>query len=448
MSIPTVVRVHPAPLAGLVHVPGDKSLSHRALLIGALVGGPVSVDGIAPSGDALSMVACLRSLGVDVSLREEDTGLSGDVTGPLREASDVLDCGNAGTAMRLLAGAVAGLDALTVLTGDASLRQRPMGRVLEPLRAMGATVDGRAGGDRAPIVIRGGDLRGIRYTSPVASAQIKSALLLAGLQAEGTTRVTSPLPSRDHTERLLGYLGRPVDVRIGSDGSETVEITPGPLRPRAVHVAGDPSAAAFWLVAGAIAGTAVRIPDVCVNPRRIGALAVLKDLGTTITRSGEAEPSGEPIADLALAEGASLDGRAEVTGRRVVDALDELPVLAVAGAVATGGLTVRDAAELRVKESDRITGIERVFDALGLTVTAFEDGFAVPGGQTIAGGGRVNAGGDHRIAMTAAVAATAAAEPVEIRGFGSVPTSYPDFLAHLEALGGQVEVLESVEDEE
>jgi 3-phosphoshikimate 1-carboxyvinyltransferase len=436
-----VVRIHPAPLDGRVRVPGDKSLSHRALLIGAMVGTPVSIDGIATSGDVLSMVTCLRTLGADVSLREEGDGLSGEVTGPLSEPTDVLDCGNAGTAMRLLCGAVAGIDGLTVLTGDDSLRRRPMGRVLAPLSQMGARVDARHGIEHPPVVIRGGALHGVRHSSEVASAQVKSALLLAGLSADGTTAVTLPLPSRDHTERLLGYLGRPVGYRIAGDGSEVVDVSPGPLRGRVIHVSGDPSAAAFWLVAAALAGTHVELPDVCVNGGRIGALSVLRELGASVRRAGE------PVADLSL-DGGGLEGRSEVAGRRVIAALDELPVLALAGAVAAGGLDVRDAEELRFKESDRIDGVARVFAALGLTITTRQDGFEVPGGQLIRGGGRVAARGDHRIAMTAAIGATVADEPVEITGFGAVATSYPDFLDDLRRLGGSVEVLSERPDDD
>ena len=434
------VRVRPGPLAGEVVVPGDKSLSHRALLLGAMVGEPVTVSGLAPSGDATSTARCLRGLGARVDLAPDAAGnLGGTVSGPLREATDVLDCGNAGTGMRLLAGVVAGVDGLAVLTGDASLRRRPMGRVAEPLREMGARVDGRDGGRLPPLAIRGGRLHGITWDSPVASAQVKSCLLLAGLQADGTTTVRSPGPSRDHTERLLGHLG--VTVEVGDGPDEVVSLRPGTLRGDRVDVSGDPSSAAFWLVAGAIAGTAVTLPGVCVNPGRTGMVDVLADLGADITLAGRREVCGEPVADLRLAAG-SLDGRAEVAGDRVVDAIDELPVLALAGAMSRGGLVVRDAAELRVKESDRIDGIAAVFAALGLQLETRPDGFTVPGGQRPAGGGRVDAHGDHRIAMSAAIGATVARDPVDIAGFEAVPTSYPSFLEHLIALGGHVDALQ------
>jgi 3-phosphoshikimate 1-carboxyvinyltransferase len=316
-----------------------------------------------------------RCLGATVDLAPDaDGNLAGTVTGPLREADDVLDCGNAGTGLRLLAGVVAGIDGLAVLTGDASLRRRPMGRVVQPLRLMGAEIDGRDGGSRPPLTIRGGRLAGITWESSIASAQVKSALLLAGLAATGPTTVVSPARSRDHTERLLRHLGVDVGSPSGVQGPEIVTVVPGPLRGDRIEVSGDPSSAAFWLVAAAIAGTEVRLPGVCVNPRRTGVIEVLRALGADVSLDNQRDVCGEPVADLVVAgasagtagtAGASLGGRAEVAGELVVDAIDELPVLAVAGALSAGGLEVRDAAELRVKESDRIDGIERVGQALG-----------------------------------------------------------------------------------
>lgn len=448
MSLPETVRVHPGPLAGEVVVPGDKSLSHRALMLAAMVGSPVAVTGVAASGDAMSTAACLRRLGADVELHPDaDGNRAGIVTGPLGEAGDVLDCGNAGTGMRLLAGVVAGIPGLAVLTGDASLRRRPMQRVVAPLRAMGAHVDGRDDARLPPLVIRGGGLTGVTWDSPVASAQVKSCLLLAGLRADAPTTVRSPRRSRDHSERLIRFLGGRVETSDdrhaegrAADPTDVVTVLPSELSGDQIDVSGDPSSAAFWLVAVAMAGTGVRLPGVCVNPRRVGVLAVLRDLGAHVELCDPRDVAGEPVADLVLHPG-RLDGASTVAGELVVDALDELPVLAVAAAVSTGGMTVDDAAELRVKESDRIDGIARVFGALGLTLDTRPDGFTVPGGQVIRGGGTVHADGDHRIAMAAAVGATVAARPVDIAGFESVPTSYPTFLDHLVHLGGHVDVL-------
>lgn len=429
-DLPEAVVVHPAPaggLAGRISVPGDKSISHRALLLGALADGPVTVTGALPSDDVAATAAALRSLGATVQGDLPDVV----VAGPLREPDDVLDCGNSGTSMRLLAGVCAGIDGLCVLTGDASLRRRPMARVRDPLVKMGAAVDGRDGGNLAPLVVRGGRLRGIEHTSPVASAQVKSAVLLAGLRADGPTVVREPLPSRDHTERMLRWLG--VDVAV-DDG---VRLSPGPLTARALSVPGDPSSAAFWAVAGALPGAGpVELQGVCLNPTRAGALRVLTALGADVDVSDHVEAAGEPVGTVRVAPGGGA-APVVVAGADVVDAIDELPVLAVAGALG-GGLEVRDAQELRVKESDRVAGVARVLGALGVEVSPRPDGFVVVGGQR-PHGGIVDSGGDHRLAMTAAIAAQFALGPVTITGFGCVATSYPSFLDHLDVLGGRWE---------
>ncbi len=434
------VRVAPARLRGEVRVPGDKSISHRALILGALADGPVAVSGIVASGDVLATAAALRSLGASVELAGGGRDLEGSVAGPLAEPETVIDCANSGTAMRLLAGVAAGLDALTVLTGDASLRRRPMGRVVAPLRAMGAAVDGRGDGSLAPLAIRGGVLSGVHHRSPVASAQVKSAVLLAGLHADGETVVESPHPSRDHTERMLGHLGVDVERRTG-DG-EVVRVSRATPRGRAITVPGDVSSAAFWIAAAAVGddGEAeVTIPAVGVNPTRCGLLDVLGELGADLEVSDEVERCGEPVATLRI-RSAGL-GRAVVAGARTVAAIDELPLLAVLGALSAGGIEVRDAGELRVKESDRIAAVGRMMGALGAKVEERPDGFAVPGGQRLRGGS-VDAGGDHRIAMAAAVAGTYADAPVEVTGFDAVSTSYPGFLDDLARLGGDATSVE------
>jgi 3-phosphoshikimate 1-carboxyvinyltransferase len=439
---PDTVVVHPGALAGTVAAPGDKSLSHRVLLVAALCEGGADVSGVSPAEDVMSTAGALRSLGAQVTLAPTPDGdLAGTVSGPLRAGGPPLDCGNAGTGMRLLAGVAAGLEGETTLVGDPSLSRRPMDRIAVPLRRMGAEVTGQ--GDRVlpPLTIRGGHLHGIDYVSPVPSAQVKSCVLLAGLRASGTTTVRSPLPSRDHTERLLRHLGVEVDSVEEGDGSECVTVHPSPLRSRALHAAGDPSSAAFWLVAAAVAGTSVRVDGVCTNPGRTGFLEVLAALGASVARHDEREWSGEPVADLAVAAD-GLDGACEIDGRRVVDSIDELPILALAGAMSAGGLRVDDAAELRVKESDRIDTLAAAFGALGLDITVRPDGFTVPGGQRPAGGGTIDAHGDHRIAMTAAIAATISLRPVTITGFAAVPTSYPAFLRDLAHLGGRAEILD------
>ncbi len=441
MTVVDRVRVHPGRLAGRVQVPGDKSLSHRALLLGALVGRPVAVSGVAPSGDVASTAAALVTLGATVDLDADPTTgqLRGHVAGPLGEADDVIDCGNSGTSLRLLAGVVAGIDGVAVLTGDASLRRRPVDRVRTPLVRMGARIDARAGGRLPPLVVRGGHLAAISYDSPVASAQVKSCVLLAGLAATGTTTVTSPLRSRDHTERMLRHLGVEVTTVAHDDGREEVRLTPAPLRPAAIDVTGDPSSAAFWLVAGALGSGPVTATGLCANPGRFGVVTALRALGAEVGVAEGPVTAGEPVADVTVRPGALTGGA--LSGVTVVDALDELPVLALAGAMSRDGLEVRDAGELRVKESDRIATLGAAFRALGMSFEERPDGYRVPGGQRPAPG-RVDAHGDHRIAMTAAIAGTVATGPVEITGFGAVGTSYPGFLDHLRALGGTVELLD------
>ncbi len=431
-----VVRVHPSSLAGSVTVPGDKSLSHRALLLGALVGAPVDVSGLADSGDVRATAQALRLMGATVDLENDADGVSGRVCGPLREPDDVIDCGNSGTSLRLLAGVAAGIDGVSVLTGDASLRGRPVDRVRDPLQAMGARLTAR-GGRLPPLVVEGGTLRPVEWHSPVASAQVKSCVLLAGLRAPGTTTVVSPAPSRDHTERMLAHLGQPVQRSV-EDDAEIVSVTPSAMTAVPVRVARDPSSAAFWLVAAAIGDQPITTPGVCTNPGRTGFLDVLETMGAAVSRHEERMDSGEPVADLTVTPGA-LRG-AQVSGAAVVAALDELPVLSLAGLRSDAGFEVRDAGELRVKESDRIDTLAAALRGLGVEIEERADGYRVPGGQTPQGG-VVHAHGDHRIAMTAAIAATISTGPVEITGFASVASSYPTFLDDLQALGGRVEVV-------
>lgn len=424
-----------APLAGVLRVPGDKSISHRAHLFGALADGPVTVVGAAPSGDVTATARAVVAMGATIVPVAAPAGMDGAaavrIAGPLTEAADVIDCGNAGTGMRLLAGLVAGLPALTVLTGDASLRRRPMDRVAAPLRQMGARVDGRGERVLAPLAVRGGGLVGIDYDLPVASAQVKSAVLIAGLLADGITRVREPAPTRDHTERMLRFME--ADAGWG-DGVSWVR--PGPLAPRPLHVPGDPSSAAFWLVAGAcVPGSRVTLRDVCQNPTRTGALDVLRTMGAVIEGDADREWCGEPVGDLVV-HGTDRLGPAEVGGDLVVRAIDELPVLAVAGALG-GGLRVRDAAELRVKESDRIDGVVRVLAALGGRADPAPDGFTVQPGLHGPGTGTLDAHGDHRLAMAAAVGAVVSGRTVRIDGFATVASSYPTFLDDLERLGGR-----------
>lgn len=455
--LPDRIRVLPGAVAGTVDVVGDKSLSHRCLMIGALAVDEVHVSGLAPSGDVASTAAALRLLGARIEL---DTDTDGSLTGRVQggpklrstpehadglESPIMIDCGNSGTTLRLLAGVAAGLGRAVVLDGDHSLQRRPVDRVLRPLRAMGADVSARD--DRLPpLEVRPGRLLPITWNSPVASAQIKSAVILAGLGVAGPTTVVSPAPSRDHTERMLRHGGLDVVSTIAPDGSERVTVHPGPIVFAAVSAARDPSAAAFWHVACAFGTGRITTPGVCLNEGRTGALDVLRALGIDVRIEDAGESSGEPVGTVIISSGGGTDDAVssepvQVAGTLVVRCIDELPVLALAGALSPCGLEVRDAEELRVKESDRIHAIAELFRALGMHLEERVDGFLVRGGQRPSGGS-VHAGGDHRLAMTAAIAATLGTAPVDIAGFSSVATSYPAFLDDLTALGGRWEPLD------
>jgi 3-phosphoshikimate 1-carboxyvinyltransferase len=427
MSSDELVLGPSAPLRGRVRVPGDKGISHRALLFAALAEGRSHLSGLPGGDDVRRTRRALRALGVAVG----GTGTAATVTGhgveSFTEPASVVDCGNSGTSMRLLTGLLAGRPFLTVLTGDRSLVTRPMGRVAEPLRAMGATIDGRADGTLAPLVVRGGALTGGAHALNVASAQVKTAIILAGLQADGATTVTEPAPSRDHTERMLAALGAPVR-RLDE---RAVEVTRGAPSPFELLVPGDPSSAAFWVVAAAITpGAEVTVEDIDLNPARIGFVDVLLRMGASITVEHTGETLGEPVGDLHVS-GTVLHGTM-VAGAEIPALIDEIPVLAIAAAFAEGVTEFRDAAELRVKESDRIATIAGMLDAFGIGAETASDSLSVRGGRPRPG--RVESHGDHRIAMAAAVAATALDGATTIDGWRSTGTSYPEFLADLARL--------------
>ncbi len=412
-------------LQGEVEVPGDKSISHRALLLNALADGTARVRGLGLGADVRSTWRCLAALGVTIEAEGahgavvRGVGLRG-----LREPEDVLDAGNSGTTMRLLSGVLAGQPFLTVLSGDASLRRRPMARVLDPLRTMGA-----AGGNLAPLAIQGGRLRGLDYALPVASAQLKSALLLAGLYADGPTHLREPAASRDHTERMLRAQGVPLRVE-GLD----LTLTPptAPLRSLDLQVPGDFSSAAYWLVAACIHPQArVTVRNVGMNPGRTGLLEVLREMGARIELANEREAGGEPLADL-TAESSDLRGVA-IGGALIPRLLDEVPILAVAMAVARGPSRIDDAAELRVKESDRLRAVALELGRLGAAVEELPAGLAFGGGSRLRGA-EVASHDDHRLAMALAVAALVADGETAIGAADSVAISYPVFWDQLAAL--------------
>ena len=405
-------------LRGRVRVPGDKSISHRAALIGALARGDTVIHDFLRADDCLHTVSCLRALGVGIE--DEGSRLIVRGMGPRwRAPMTPLDAGNSGTTMRLLAGILAGQPFQTELTGDASLRTRPMDRIVEPLSRMGARIVASGDGRFPPLRISGGSLRGITYTLPVASAQVKSAVLLAGLLAEGPTTVVEPTPTRDHTERMLAAFGAP----IRRDG-DRVSVTAAALRGHEVRVCGDISSAAFLLAAAAgMPGSELTIEHVGLNPTRTGFLDVLRALGAEVDVRQTGEDTGEPVGAVTV-RGRRLRG-VRIGGSLIPRVIDELPVLCVIATAAEGETVISDAAELRVKESDRIAVIARGLRALGGEVEERPDGLTVYSSRLH--GGRVASAGDHRIAMAFAVAGLLAGGPVTVEGAESIAVSFPEF---------------------
>jgi len=415
-------------LRGRVRVPGDKSISHRAALIGALARGDTVIHDFLRADDCLHTVSCLRALGVGIE--DEGSRLIVRGMGPRwRAPMTPLDAGNSGTTMRLLAGILAGQPFQTELTGDASLRTRPMDRIVEPLSRMGARIVASGDGRFPPLRISGGSLRGITYTLPVASAQVKSAVLLAGLLAEGPTTVVEPTPTRDHTERMLAAFGAP----IRRDG-DRVSVTAAALRGHEVRVCGDISSAAFLLAAAAgMPGSELTIEHVGLNPTRTGFLDVLRALGAEVDVRQTGEDTGEPVGAVTV-RGRRLRG-VRIGGSLIPRVIDELPVLCVIATAAEGETVISDAAELRVKESDRIAVIARGLRALGGEVEERPDGLTVYGSRLH--GGRVASAGDHRIAMAFAVAGLLAGGPVTVEGAESIKVSFPEFGRVLQEVTGQ-----------
>jgi len=433
--MPLALGTQPArSLQGVVQVPGDKSISHRALLFGAIAEGTTRITGLLPAEDPLSTAACLRAMGVTISAIEagqlvsvEGVGLDG-----LREPEDVLDCGNSGTTMRLMLGLLAGRAGRHfVLTGDGSLRRRPMQRVGGPLAQMGALISGRSGGNLAPLAIQGQQLRGATIRTPVASAQVKSALVLAALTATGDTTVIEPVQSRDHSERMLRAFG--AQLSVGGPGLTEVTVTPGAsLRGQDVIVPGDISSAAFWLVAGAITpGADLTVQNVGLNPSRTGVLDVLAQMGARIELLNGREVAGEPVGDLRVTHGPL---QAFTIGADLIPRLvDEIPVLAVAACYAEGVSRVSGAEELRVKETDRLAVMARQLGAMGARIEEFADGMTIQGGVALHGA-EVDSETDHRVAMSLAVAAQVATGPTQLHRPEAAAVSYPGFWEDLERL--------------
>jgi 3-phosphoshikimate 1-carboxyvinyltransferase len=436
------LRAHPASgLRGVTRIPGDKSLSHRALLLGAMAVGESRISGLLEGADVLATAAALGALGVAIESGADGVWrVRGVGVGGLAEPDRQLDLGNSGTGARLLLGLLAGHPFTTFLTGDDSLRARPMARVITPLEAMGAQFVGRSG-NRLPLAITGTtELVPIRYTLPVASAQVKSAILLAGLHAPGRTTVIEPQPSRDHTERLLRHLGAAVEVEELAGGARAVSVRGQPeLAAAPIMVPGDPSSAAFPLVAAALAaGSSVRLEAVGINPLRTGLLDCLQEMGARMRTEAHPEPGEEPVADLVIEAGALR--AIDVPPERAPRMIDEYPILAVAAACAAGSTRMTGLAELRVKESDRLRAIAGGLSACGVSVEVGTDELIVHGqGGRPPGGGHIEAQHDHRIAMSFLVLGGLARAPVTVAGAETIDTSFPGFAALMNRLGARIE---------
>jgi 3-phosphoshikimate 1-carboxyvinyltransferase len=415
------------PLNCELEVPGDKSISHRAVMLASLADGPCVIRGFLAGEDCLSTAEAFRKLGVKIERPANATLIIHGTGGQFIAPSGSVDCGNSGTTMRLISGLLAAQPFQTHLVGDASLSKRPMKRIIDPLSLMGARITAEGAQERPPLRVEGGELRGIDYNSPVASAQIKSAILLAGLFASGTTSVSEPHLSRDHTERMFEYFGIP----LTREGLKVTVRGGSRPQPRDFRVPGDVSSAAFWLVAAAAnSGARLRVNRVGLNPSRTGLLGTLARMGARV-REFEHSNSGEPVGTIEI-EGTSLKAT-HIAGKEIPNVIDELPILSVAAALAEGTTVISDAAELRVKETDRLAAIASHLRAMGVAVVEKPDGLEITGGRPLKGA-RLDSLGDHRIAMAFAIAGLFAEGETVITGTECVNTSYPGFYEVLKQL--------------
>jgi 3-phosphoshikimate 1-carboxyvinyltransferase len=413
-------------LHGTISIPGDKSISHRALMLGAIASGETIIHGLLLGEDPRSTARCFQAMGADISpLNSELVRVRGLGMEPFQEPNDVLNAGNSGTTLRLMLGLLAAQsERFFTVTGDASLRSRPMSRVVGPLEQMGAKIWGRDGGKFAPLAVQGQRLNPTHYQSPIASAQVKSCILLAGLFTEGETTVTEPALSRDHSERMLRAFGAELTL-----DPQTCSVTvkgPATLTGQTVVVPGDISSAAFWLVAGAIVpGSELVVANVGINPTRTGVLDALWEMNADITLENERDVAGEPVADLRVRHSALK--ACQISGSLIPRLIDEIPILAVAATFAQGKTVIKDAAELRVKESDRLAVMATQLNRMGARVTEYEDGLEITGGTPLIGA-EVESHDDHRIAMSLAIAALMASGTTTVLGVEAAAISYPEFI--------------------
>jgi 3-phosphoshikimate 1-carboxyvinyltransferase len=417
-------------LQGTINIPGDKSISHRSLMLGAIAEGETIIEGLLLGEDPHSTASCFRAMGAEISpLNQEKVIVKGIGLGNLQEPEDVLNAGNSGTTIRLMLGLLASHPHnFFAITGDSSLRSRPMSRVIKPLAQMGAQIWGRNGNQNAPLAVQGQSLQAIHYYSPIASAQVKSCILLAGLMCDGKTTVTEPALSRDHSERMLQAFGAKLDIEVET---HSVSIYGYPrLQGQRVIVPGDISSAAFWLVAGAIVpDSELVIKNVGVNPTRTGILDAMTMMNADINLENQRETAGEPVADLRV-KSSHLKG-CTIEGNLIPRLIDEIPILAVAACFASGTTLIKDAAELRVKESDRLAVMASQLSKMGAKINELPDGLEITGGDSLKGA-QVDSFADHRITMSLAIAALKAKGKTTIYGAQAASVSYPEFRETLE----------------
>ena len=417
-------------LNGEIIVPGDKSISHRSVMFGAIAKGVTTVTGFLMGEDCLSTVSCFRQLGVDIEQTDEQLIINGNGLNGLKEPEEVLNVGNSGTTIRLLMGILAGRDFHSTVLGDESIGKRPMTRVTKPLTEMGAIIDGRENGEYPPLSIRGGDIHGIVYHPPVASAQVKSSILLAGLQAKGVTTVVEPEKSRDHTERMIRQFGGQVEeegLAVSVSGGQELKGT-------TIHVPGDISSAAFFLVAGAIVpNSTITLKNVGLNPTRTGIIDVMKEMGADLKIDVKStDDLMEPVGDLTI-QTSNLKG-ITIGGELIPRLIDEIPVIALLATQAEGETIIKDAHELKVKETNRIDTVVNELSKLGANITATDDGMIIKGRNHLKGGHTVSSHGDHRIGMMLAIAALICDNEVQLQQKEAIAVSYPTFFNDLENL--------------
>ena len=413
------------PLRGSLKVPGDKSISHRSVMFGAMAQGKTTVNGFLQGDDCLSTISCFRKLGVDIQVNGSEVTINSEGMDNWKEPTEILDTGNSGTTTRLMLGILAGTNVHAVLVGDESIAKRPMKRVIDPLRQMGAQISGRSGGQFTPLAVQGAQLSSIDYTMPVASAQVKSAILLAGLRAKGITTVRESEVSRDHTERMLSRFGAEISAENGVIQLQGGQVLTGTH----VEVPGDISSAAFFLVAGAIAKESkIRLEQVGLNPTRTGIIDVLQLMGAQLEIEMNESNDEEPNGTITVAS-SELHG-IEIGGELIPRLIDEIPIIALLATQAHGTTVIKNAEELKVKETDRITAVVDELKKIGADIEATEDGMIIRGPVTLTGG-QIQSYGDHRIGMMGAIASVISSGPIEIEQASCISVSYPNFFDHL-----------------